>query len=278
MDKKFLRGLGALLLADGLSTLIFGRKYVRLYRFGARSSAYREAMEWLLDWPEWQLRTAGMGEAALGAAVMSQAPLTVQTLYRSVVAGYAAIDPGWREWFYPQAHRAFDRTLMQTLPEGGQVLDLGCGVGANLARMRALNLPIGSYTGVDLTDAMLQKANERYGHLPGVKFQQLDLMDDPLPAGPFDLILSTWVFEHLPDPTFVARKAWGNLKPGGHMVLLFESQADSWISRSIDRVYPFFSARLVRENEIQRLPGVQSDRRFSGPLGELALITSEELT
>lgn len=276
MKKKFLRGLGAYFLIDGLMTMVFGRTYVRLYRFGSPSNPYREAIERLLDWPAWQLRAAGMGEAFLGAAMLRRAPLDVQTLYRNIAGGYTAIDPHWRTRFYPEAHDAFDRSIERYLPGGGDVLDLGSGLGANLERLHSLNLPFGSYTGVDLTRAMLRRADEQYGHLPGVRFQQLDLMEEPLPEGPYDLVLSTWVFEHLPDPVLVTRKAWDQLRPGGHLVLLFEVETDTLLSGLINRVYPFFSARQVREEEIRRMPGVTSVQRFSGPLGVLALVTAEK--
>jgi len=209
--------------------------------------------------------------------VLRKAPLDVPTLYQLVAPGYAAIDPGWREWFYPQAHQAFDQVLSTGLTQGGDVLDLGCGVGANLSRLKALNLPFGSYTGVDLTDAMLQRAKERYGKLPGVDFHPLDLMSDSLPEGPYDLIVSTWVFEHLPDPVLVAEKAWERLKPGGRMALLFEAQTGSLLSRAIGRLYPSFSAHLVTKNEYRRFPGqIVLEDHFSGPLGDLALLVLEK--
>jgi SAM-dependent methyltransferase len=277
MNKKLMRWMGAYFLLDGLLTLFFGRKYVRPFRFGRRTSPYRRMIEWLLNLPVWQLRAAGAAEASLGLALLSRAPLDVPGLYRLVAAGYAAIDPGWREWFYPQAHQAFDRALSSGIPQGGTVLDLGCGVGANLARIRAMGLPLGSYSGVDLSTAMLRHAKERYGNIPHVSFRQLDLMSDPLPEGPYDLIISTWVFEHLPDPVRVAVKAWERLKPGGCMLLLFEAQTPSFLSRVIGRIYPFLSAHLVVENEYRRFPGqVILEDHFSGPLGDLALLVLEK--
>lgn len=102
-------------------------------------------------------------------------------------------------------------------------------------------------------------------------------MSDPLPEGPFDLIVSTWVFEHLPDPALVAGKALERLKPGARMVLLFEDQVGSFLSQLIDRVYPFVSAHLVEENDYRRFPGqVVLENHFSGPLGDLALLVLEK--
>jgi SAM-dependent methyltransferase len=277
MNKKLIRWIGVYFLLDGLLTLFLGRRYVQIFRFGRRGGLYRRMIAWLLDLPIGQLRAAGAAEAALGLAVLNRAPLDVPTLYRLVAPGYAAIDPGWREWFYPQAHQAFDRALSSGLAQDGDVLDLGCGIGANLARLKAMQLPFGSYTGVDLTDAMLQRAKERYEGLPKVRFQQLDLTKDALPEGPYDLILSTWVFEHLRDPERVAEKAWERLKPGGRMLLLFEAQASSIFSRVIGRFYPFLSAHLIAENEYRRFPGrVVLEDHFPGPLGDLALLVLEK--
>jgi SAM-dependent methyltransferase len=277
MNKRMMRLASAYFLLDGLSTLFFGRKYVRIFRFGQRASPYHRMITWLLDLPAWQLRVAGAVEAALGLVVLKRTPLDTPTLYRLVAPGYAAIDPGWREWFYPQAHQAFDRVLSSSLAQDGDVLDLGCGVGANLSRLRDMQLPFGSYTGVDLTTAMLHRAKERYIGVPDVKFQQLDLMSSPLPEGPYDLIISTWVFEHLPDPVRVAEKAWERLKPGGRMLLLFEAEAPSFLSRSLGWFYPFLSTHRVTQNEYQQFPGqAVLESHFSGPLGDLALLVLEK--
>jgi SAM-dependent methyltransferase len=67
---------------------------------------------------------------------------------------------------------------------------LGCGTAANLERLIALDLPFESYTGVDLSEAMVNRARAKFAHLPNVHFQQLDLLTDPLPMGPFDLVVS----------------------------------------------------------------------------------------
>jgi 2-polyprenyl-3-methyl-5-hydroxy-6-metoxy-1,4-benzoquinol methylase len=125
---------------------------------------------------------------------------------------------------------------------------------------------------------MLERAEERYGHLQGVKFQLLDLMHDPLPVGSYDLILSTWAFEHLADPVHVAEKAWGRLKPGGRMILLFEDQAPSFLSRLVGWIYTgYLEAHLVPESEYRRFPGqVVLESHFSGPVGDLALLVLEK--
>lgn len=272
IEKAILRMLGAAMLIDGFLTLLFGHRFVRLFRFEPEHNLLSRVVNWFLAWPPWLLRGGAAGQAALGTALLGRAPLSVEELYGKLAGAYAAIDPGWRSWFYPQAHTAFDRAISRYLPRGGAVLDLGSGVGANLSRLLELNLPFGEYVGVDLTSEMLAPARERYGGQSKVRFQRLDLATGPLPEGPFDLITSTWVLEHLADPVKLAHRAWDRLKPGGPMVLLFEVEAGSPPSRLGGRLYPFFSARLVPEEEVRALPGLISTQCFEGPLGVLALV------
>lgn len=273
MKKNLIRLAGAYFLVDGLSTLFYGRRYIQLYQFGRSTSLYHKMIAWLLNLPIWQLRGAGAVEAFLGLVVIGKAPMDVISFYRFVAAGYAAIDPGWRNWFYRDGHNAFDRALSHRLSQGGDVLDLGCGIGANLARLTSLKLPFNSYTGLDLTDAMLEQAIKRYGNLPNVIFKQADLMRDQIPDGPYDLIISTWVFEHLPDPVLVAEKAWERLRPGGQMALLFETRTHFPLSKVINLLYASIGAHLLSEDEYHRFPGrIVTENHFWGLLGELTLL------
>lgn len=269
---------GSFLLFDGLLLLALGRTYLRVWRIGSERSPYRRAVNWFLQRPSWLLRTMGAAEAALGLAVLSRVSVRVRTLYRAIAGFYDTIAPVWTEWGYPEAYDALDRTYADCLPEGGHVLDLGCGTGANLERLIDLDLPFGSYTGVDLSEHMLARARAKFGSLPNVRFEQTDLEVDPLPDRRFDLIVSTWVFEHLSEPTQVATKAWDRLRPGGHMVLLFEVKTDAWRDQVVDAVWGFFSAHLLREEEYRHIPGVISLRRFPGIGPMLALLVSRQPT
>jgi SAM-dependent methyltransferase len=277
MNKYVRRWIGAILLLDGLITLFFGKKIIRIFLSGKQKNLFQKLINQLLNLPAWQLRGAATIEAGVGLVLIGKSSLTVPTFYKLVAKGYAAIDPGWRNWFYKQAHQEFDQMISQGFPRDGKILDLGCGVGANVARLIDLQVPFSSYTGVDLTPEMLAQAKIRYGKLQNVHFQQLNLISDPLPEGSYDMVISTWVFEHLPEPVKVANKAWKQLKPGGRMILLFEAKADSMLSRLINRIYPLLSAKLVTKNEYRNFPGeFILEKHFSGPLGDLALLVLEK--
>lgn len=81
-----------------------------------------------------------------------------------------------------------------------RVLDLGCGPATQLAQIAELN-PGVQFTGVDLSDAMLERArtyvSER--HLSNVSFRQADITDlsDHADAS-FDAVISTVSLHHLP--------------------------------------------------------------------------------
>lgn len=272
-SKTMLRWLGGLLLLDGLLLLVTGRAYVRLWGLGGATSPYRRAIDWLAGRPDWLLRLAGVAEAALGVATAARAPMDVRSLYRTFASVYDRASFVWRVWLYPDAQAVFDRALAENLLPGGQVLDLGCGTAANLERLLALSLPFGAYTGVDQSEAMLAQARMKFGHMPQVRFQQLDLLTDPLPEGPFDLVVSSYVFEHLPDPGRVVEKARERLRPGGHMVLLFEVASHTWRDRLLEPTWRGFSARLLRDDEYRRFPGLVSLQRLAGPLAAVAVVT-----
>jgi SAM-dependent methyltransferase len=222
------------------------------------------------------VRLFGALEAGVGLAALGRTPVEVRALYGVWVRLYDPVSLLWRNWLYPDLHRAFDRALAVCLPRGGRVLDLGCGTGANLERLLALDLPFGSYTGVDLTAEMLARARDKFGDLPNVSFQQLNLLTDPLPEGSFDLVVSTWVFSHLPEPERVVEKALARLRPGGHVILLFLAETGTWLDRLINPVLGFFSARPLPEEVYRRFPNLTSAERFGGGTTALVVLRKPE--
>ena len=73
-----------------------------------------------------------------------------------------------------------------------RVLELGTGTGETALRVRAQHPEVG-WVGVDASDAMLARARER---LPDA-YLRLQRLEDELPAGPFDLVLSALAVHHL---------------------------------------------------------------------------------
>jgi tRNA (cmo5U34)-methyltransferase len=75
------------------------------------------------------------------------------------------------------------------------VLELGTGTGETALRVLEAH-PYARWTGIDASKAMLGRARER---LPNADLL-LGRLEDPLPAGPFDLVVSVLAVHHLDGP------------------------------------------------------------------------------
>lgn len=73
-----------------------------------------------------------------------------------------------------------------------RVLELGTGTGETAVRVWAKH-PTARWVGIDASEAMLERARER---LPGADLR-LQRLEDPLPGGPFDLVVSVLAVHHL---------------------------------------------------------------------------------
>ena len=73
---------------------------------------------------------------------------------------------------------------------GGNVLDVGCGLGDFYAWLKARDGAL-RYTGIDITPSMIAAARELY---PGAEFETRDLIDRPYPMGCFDFVFASGVF------------------------------------------------------------------------------------
>jgi len=76
-----------------------------------------------------------------------------------------------------------------------RVLELGTGTGETAMRVRA-NHPGADWVGIDASEPMLARARER---LSGADLR-LQRLEDELPAGPFDLVVSALAVHHLDGP------------------------------------------------------------------------------
>ena len=124
------------------------------------------------------------------------------------------------EWLRARAERSeFARLLDRAIPGDASILDLGCGTGQmSLYLARAERRVVGA----DLTRASLRLAADaarRFGLESRVSFVETDLQRPALRRGAFDVVYSSGVLHHTPDPRAsfapVARLA----RPGGIIIL-----------------------------------------------------------
>jgi SAM-dependent methyltransferase len=109
-------------------------------------------------------------------------------------------------------------TQFASIKTGDAVLDLGSGAGNDCFVVRAIVGETGKVTGIDFTDAMLEKArknNDKLG-FTNVEFVKGDIEAMPLVGSKFDVIVSNCVLNLVPDKTKAFAEMLRVLKPGGH--------------------------------------------------------------
>jgi tRNA (cmo5U34)-methyltransferase len=126
--------------------------------------------------------------------------------------------------------------------EPRRILDLGTGL---LSSLIADKHPAAKFVLQDGSPAMLEQA----GDVLGDKIESVVVSDfaDPLPAGPFDAIVSSLAIHHLPDEgkVDVYRRAHAELSPGGWFVNaeqvlgptdVLEREFDTWHEAEVRRL------------------------------------------
>jgi SAM-dependent methyltransferase len=112
-------------------------------------------------------------------------------------------------------------TQYADIKEGNHVLDLGSGAGNDCFVARTIVGETGRVTGIDFTDAMLEKANqnlEKTG-LINIDFIKGDIEDMPLNDNTFDVVISNCVINLVPDKQRAFNEIYRVLKPGGHFCI-----------------------------------------------------------
>jgi demethylmenaquinone methyltransferase/2-methoxy-6-polyprenyl-1,4-benzoquinol methylase len=123
---------------------------------------------------------------------------------------------GFREWAY--RNMAVDALGLKA---GGTVVEIGCGTGINFPLLHRAVGPKGKIIGVDLTDAMLDKARQRVkkSGRSNVELVQSDAAAFSFPEQ-VDGVLSTFALTLVPEYDAVIRNGCNALKPGRRWVIL----------------------------------------------------------
>ena len=108
----------------------------------------------------------------------------------------------------------YETVVLDRLPEGARVLDLGCGSGVPTTRRLARRFEV---TGIDISEKQVELARL---NVPKATFIQADMADLDFPAESFDGVTAYYSIIHLPrdeqGPVLGRIATW--LRPGGLFV------------------------------------------------------------
>ncbi|MDQ3863034.1 MAG: class I SAM-dependent methyltransferase [Actinomycetota bacterium] len=142
-----------------------------------------------------------------------------------VEQGYDRIGEEYERWSEGATDPARERyldVLLEGLPGGAEVLDLGCGSGALATRRLSERFQV---TGVELSARMVELARR---NVPGARFVRADMASVEFPPETFDGVCAFYSLTHLPQeelPALLRRVArW--LKPAGLFVASMGSGED----------------------------------------------------
>lgn len=112
-------------------------------------------------------------------------------------------------------------TALASLKEGETILDLGSGAGFDAFLAAKKVGTSGKVIGVDMTDEMLEKANENIqkGGYTNVGFRKGDIENLPIEDNSIDTIISNCVINLAPDKEKVFKEAYRVLKAGGRLMV-----------------------------------------------------------
>ena len=189
----------------------------------------------------------------------------IPRLYRYLAPIYSTLRPFWTGTLTRGAEKHLEQVALPiALHPKARVLDLGCGPGSNLARLRRLSLPFDHYLGLDLSPAMLAECRSAF--TAAEDFVLGDTHWLPFADGSFDVILSTWMFSHLPHPRRVVRQAERLLRPGGWLIIVCYAKSDGLLGTLLRLVEPAFLMHSLPREEIQTWHGLIETKTFQGGL------------
>jgi ubiquinone/menaquinone biosynthesis C-methylase UbiE len=131
------------------------------------------------------------------------------------------------------------------IKEYNTFLDIGCGTGWAVGLAAKAAQYKGSFYGIDLSEAMIEKAKSNFKDHDNLHFIQCNSESIPLNNNSFDLIICTNSFHHYLHPEKVMGEIFRLLKTGGKVFIL-DPAADSWLYKLADKIIKIFENQHVK--------------------------------
>ena len=158
--------------------------------------------------------------------------------------------------------RAHDLCLqLATIQDGEAVLEVPVGTGLAFEKILSAN-PSGRNEGIDLTEAMLVRAEKRAARsgFNNYRLRVGDAYDLDYPDNDFDVLVSNYLFNLLPQQDFgaVLNEFKRVLRPGGRLVMINMTKGEHWCNDGWDWLYRIKPAWIGACRGVLILPHVQA--------------------
>jgi SAM-dependent methyltransferase len=150
-------------------------------------------------------------------------------------------------------------TAIDRLRPGETVVDLGSGAGMDAFLAARQVGPSGRVIGVDMTDAMLEKAREnarKTGLEATVEFRKGNIEALPIESGSVDAIISNCVINLSPQKDRVYAEAFRVLRPGGRIMIsdvVLERPLPEAVLHSIDAYIGCVGGATLRDEYLETI-------------------------
>ena len=164
---------------------------------------------------------------------------------------------------------------------GGRILEVGVGTGISLPQYSRTN----QLVGVDIADAMLEKARQRVKRFGLSNVEQISVMDAEslsFPDNSFDVVVAQYVVTAVPNPEQALNEFARVVRPGGDIVITTRIGASKGVRGNIEKALMPVTSKLGWRTEVPwsryeawaaTQPGIRlMDNRPLPPLGHFSLI------
>jgi ubiquinone/menaquinone biosynthesis C-methylase UbiE len=175
---------------------------------------------------------------------------------------YRRIAPSYDLWGRLTESKARDRCLeLAAIQDCEDVLEVAVGTGLAFERILAAN-PSGRNEGIDLTDAMLTRAETKAAKSGSNNYRltigdayNIEYSDDS-----FDVLVNNYMFDLLPQQDFltVLEEFKRVLRPGGRLAMVNMTQGERWYNGIWERVYRINPALLGGCRGVSLLPQLEA--------------------
>jgi ubiquinone/menaquinone biosynthesis C-methylase UbiE len=174
---------------------------------------------------------------------------------------YRRIAPSYDLWAWLTESNARNRCLeLAAIQNGEDVLEVAVGTGLAFERVLEAN-PQGRNEGIDLTEAMLARADKRASRSGSNNYRlrvgdayDLDFADDS-----FDVLINNYMFDLLPQQDFlsVLGEFKRVLRRGGRLAMVNMTKGERWYNGIWERIYRINPALLGGCRGISLLPQLE---------------------